>query len=107
MRAQSLGVELDEHIQTVTTRWLIAGELGLRTAAIRRCRSSKHSGLWSPTWPVRWRSTACRLEFREGGVGGAAGVGGVRFMLDTEETIRSFDPEWQPVGRASDCACSR
>ena len=22
--------------------------------------------------------------------------GGLRFMLDTEETIRSFDPEWQP-----------
>jgi uncharacterized glyoxalase superfamily protein PhnB len=22
--------------------------------------------------------------------------GGLRFMLDTEETIRSFDPDWQP-----------
>jgi predicted lactoylglutathione lyase len=22
--------------------------------------------------------------------------GGLRFMLDTEETVRSFDPEWQP-----------
>ena len=22
--------------------------------------------------------------------------GGLRFMLDSEETIRSFDPEWQP-----------
>jgi uncharacterized glyoxalase superfamily protein PhnB len=22
--------------------------------------------------------------------------GGVRFMLDSEETIRSFDPDWQP-----------
>jgi predicted lactoylglutathione lyase len=22
--------------------------------------------------------------------------GGIRFMLDTEETIRSFDPEWSP-----------
>jgi uncharacterized glyoxalase superfamily protein PhnB len=25
-----------------------------------------------------------------------ASVAGVRFMLDTEETVRSFDPEWQP-----------
>jgi uncharacterized glyoxalase superfamily protein PhnB len=23
-------------------------------------------------------------------------LGGLRFMLDTEETIRSFDPDWQP-----------
>ncbi|MDQ3777733.1 MAG: VOC family protein [Actinomycetota bacterium] len=28
-----------------------------------------------------------------------AAFGGLRFMLDTEETIRSFDPEWQrPTG---------
>jgi uncharacterized glyoxalase superfamily protein PhnB len=25
-----------------------------------------------------------------------ASVAGVRLMLDTEETIRSFDPDWQP-----------
>jgi uncharacterized glyoxalase superfamily protein PhnB len=25
-----------------------------------------------------------------------AEVAGVRFMLDTEETVRSFDPDWQP-----------
>jgi uncharacterized glyoxalase superfamily protein PhnB len=25
-----------------------------------------------------------------------ASAAGVRFMLDNEETIRSFDPEWQP-----------
>jgi uncharacterized glyoxalase superfamily protein PhnB len=25
-----------------------------------------------------------------------ASVAGVRIMLDTEETIRSFDPDWQP-----------
>lgn len=25
-----------------------------------------------------------------------ASASGVRFMLDTEETIRSFDPDWQP-----------
>jgi catechol 2,3-dioxygenase-like lactoylglutathione lyase family enzyme len=25
-----------------------------------------------------------------------ASVAGIRFMLDTEETIRSFDPDWQP-----------
>jgi uncharacterized glyoxalase superfamily protein PhnB len=25
-----------------------------------------------------------------------ATVAGVRFMLDSEETIRSFDPDWQP-----------
>lgn len=39
------------------------------------------------------------LEFpeRAGSEGHAeASVAGVRFMLDTEETIRSFDPEWQP-----------
>ena len=26
----------------------------------------------------------------------AALSGGIRFMLDTEETIRSFDPDWAP-----------
>jgi uncharacterized glyoxalase superfamily protein PhnB len=39
------------------------------------------------------------LEFREGAESeghAEASVAGVRFMLDTEETIRSFDPEWQP-----------
>jgi uncharacterized glyoxalase superfamily protein PhnB len=25
-----------------------------------------------------------------------ASVAGVRIMLDTEETVRSFDPDWQP-----------
>jgi uncharacterized glyoxalase superfamily protein PhnB len=25
-----------------------------------------------------------------------AAVAGIRVMLDTEETVRSFDPEWQP-----------
>jgi uncharacterized glyoxalase superfamily protein PhnB len=37
------------------------------------------------------------LEFPEGeGHVEAQLPGGLRFMLDTEETIRSFDPEWQP-----------
>jgi uncharacterized glyoxalase superfamily protein PhnB len=39
------------------------------------------------------------LEFREGAESeghAEASVAGVRIMLDTEETIRSFDPEWQP-----------
>lgn len=39
------------------------------------------------------------LEFPEGAEGeghAEASVAGVRVMLDTEETIRSFDPEWQP-----------
>jgi uncharacterized glyoxalase superfamily protein PhnB len=39
------------------------------------------------------------LEFPEGteSEGHAeASVAGVRLMLDTEETIRSFDPDWQP-----------
>jgi uncharacterized glyoxalase superfamily protein PhnB len=37
------------------------------------------------------------LEFREGAESEGhveASVAGVRIMLDTEETIRSFDPEW-------------
>jgi catechol 2,3-dioxygenase-like lactoylglutathione lyase family enzyme len=37
------------------------------------------------------------LEFPDGeGHVEAKLPGGLRFMLDTEETIRSFDPEWQP-----------
>jgi uncharacterized glyoxalase superfamily protein PhnB len=38
------------------------------------------------------------LEFPEGAEGHVEAQlpGGLRFMLDTEETIRSFDPEWQP-----------
>ncbi|HEV3479450.1 MAG TPA: VOC family protein [Gaiellaceae bacterium] len=37
------------------------------------------------------------LEFPEGeGHVESQLPGGLRFMLDTEETIRSFDPEWQP-----------
>jgi predicted lactoylglutathione lyase len=39
------------------------------------------------------------LEFREGAESeghAEASVAGVRFMLDTEETIRSFDPDWRP-----------
>jgi uncharacterized glyoxalase superfamily protein PhnB len=39
------------------------------------------------------------LEFPEGAEteGHAeASVAGVRVMLDTEETVRSFDPDWQP-----------
>ncbi len=39
------------------------------------------------------------LEFPEGAESEGhveASVAGVRFMLDTEEVIRSFDPEWQP-----------
>jgi uncharacterized glyoxalase superfamily protein PhnB len=39
------------------------------------------------------------LEFPEGAESeghAEASVAGVRFMLDTEETIRSFDPDWQP-----------
>ena len=28
-----------------------------------------------------------------------ASVAGVRLMFDTEETIRSFDPDWQPPDR--------
>jgi uncharacterized glyoxalase superfamily protein PhnB len=38
------------------------------------------------------------LEFPEGDPEGhaEASVAGVRFMLDTEETIRSFDPGWEP-----------
>jgi uncharacterized glyoxalase superfamily protein PhnB len=37
------------------------------------------------------------LDFPEEGEGHieAQLSGGLRFMLDTEETIRSFDPEWQ------------
>jgi uncharacterized glyoxalase superfamily protein PhnB len=36
------------------------------------------------------------LEFPEGeGHVESQLPGGLRFMLDTEETIRSFDPEWQ------------
>ena len=41
------------------------------------------------------------LEFPEGAESeghAEASVAGVRVMLDTEETIRSFDPEWQPPG---------
>ncbi len=43
------------------------------------------------------------LEFPEGAESSEHGhaeaplPGGLRFMLDTEETIRSFDPEWQRV----------
>jgi uncharacterized glyoxalase superfamily protein PhnB len=39
------------------------------------------------------------LEFPEGAESeghAEASVAGVRFMLDTEEMVRSFDPEWQP-----------
>jgi len=39
------------------------------------------------------------LEFPEGADSeghAEASVAGVRFMLDTEETISSFDPDWQP-----------
>ena len=39
------------------------------------------------------------LEFPEGAESeghAEASVAGVRIMLDTEETIRSFDPDWQP-----------
>lgn len=40
------------------------------------------------------------LEFPEGsdteGHVEATLPGGLRFMLDTEETVRSFDPEWSP-----------
>jgi uncharacterized glyoxalase superfamily protein PhnB len=39
------------------------------------------------------------LEFPEGAESeghAEASVAGIRFMLDTEETIRSFDPGWQP-----------
>ncbi len=43
------------------------------------------------------------LEFAEGAESSEHGhveaplPGGLRFMLDTEETVRSFDPEWQRV----------
>jgi catechol 2,3-dioxygenase-like lactoylglutathione lyase family enzyme len=38
------------------------------------------------------------LEFPDNGEGHieAQLPGGLRFMLDTEETVRSFDPEWSP-----------
>ena len=36
------------------------------------------------------------LEFPEGEGHVEATVAGIRFMLDSEETIRSFDPDWQP-----------
>lgn len=36
------------------------------------------------------------LEFGEGEGHVEATAAGVRFMLDSEETIRSFDPGWQP-----------
>lgn len=39
------------------------------------------------------------LEFPDGAESeghAEASVAGVRIMLDTEETIRSFDPEWKP-----------
>jgi uncharacterized glyoxalase superfamily protein PhnB len=39
------------------------------------------------------------LEFPEGAESeghAEASVAGTRVMLDTEETVRSFDPEWQP-----------
>jgi uncharacterized glyoxalase superfamily protein PhnB len=42
------------------------------------------------------------LEFPEGAESeghAEASVAGVRFMLDTQETIRSFDPGWQPPSR--------
>ena len=45
------------------------------------------------------------LEFPEGaaseGHAGVAAPRGLRFMLDTEETVRSFDPDWRrPEGTA-------
>ena len=39
------------------------------------------------------------LEFPDGAESeghAEASVGGIRVMLDTEETVRSFDPDWQP-----------
>jgi uncharacterized glyoxalase superfamily protein PhnB len=39
------------------------------------------------------------LEFPEGAESeghAEASVAGIRLMLDTEETVRSFDPDWQP-----------
>jgi uncharacterized glyoxalase superfamily protein PhnB len=39
------------------------------------------------------------LEFPDGAESEGhveAAVAGIRVMLDTEETIRSFDPDWQP-----------
>jgi uncharacterized glyoxalase superfamily protein PhnB len=39
------------------------------------------------------------LEFPEGAESeghAEASVAGTRIMLDTEETVRSFDPDWQP-----------
>ena len=42
---------------------------------------------------------ALGLEFAEGAESeghAEATTAGVRIMLDTEETIRSFDPEWEP-----------
>jgi catechol 2,3-dioxygenase-like lactoylglutathione lyase family enzyme len=44
------------------------------------------------------------LEFPDGAENSPHGhaeaeiEGGVRYMLDTEETVRSFDPEWQRPG---------
>lgn len=36
------------------------------------------------------------LDFPDGEGHVEASVGEIRVMLDTEETVRSFDPEWQP-----------
>jgi uncharacterized glyoxalase superfamily protein PhnB len=39
------------------------------------------------------------LEFPDGAESeghAEASVAGIRVMLDTEETVRSFDPDWQP-----------
>jgi uncharacterized glyoxalase superfamily protein PhnB len=41
------------------------------------------------------------LEFPEDAEGHVEAQlpGGLRFMLDTEETVRSFDPDWQPPAK--------
>ena len=36
------------------------------------------------------------LDFPDGEGHVEVTVGGIRVMLDTEETIRSFDPDWEP-----------
>ena len=84
--AELLGVNFDDHVQTVTDAMKpISKELGLRTAADMGRAIAFYRQLG--------------LEFPDGAESeghAEATAAGVRIMLDTEETVRSFDPEWKP-----------